>query len=91
MVKRLADKDITLKISPAALDQLAKDGYNPEMGARPLRRTIQDEVEDQLAQYLVNEDLQAGDTIKIGASRGKLKFDIIKKGEEKATISGHNR
>lgn len=91
LVKRLADKDITLKISPAALDQLAKDGYNPEMGARPLRRTIQDEVEDQLAQYLVNEDLQAGDTIKIGASRGKLKFDIIKKGEEKATISGHNR
>ncbi len=88
LVKRLADKDITLKISPAALDQLAKDGYNPEMGARPLRRTIQDEVEDQLAQYLVNEDLQAGDTIKIGASRGKLKFDIIKKDEEKATISG---
>lgn len=89
LVKRLVDMDITLKISPAALDQLAKDGYNPEMGARPLRRTIQDEVEDQLAQYLVNEDLQAGDMIKIGASRGKLKFDIIKKGEEKPTISGH--
>ena len=78
LVKRLAEKDITLRLSPAALDQLAKDGYNPEMGARPLRRTIQDEVEDELAQDLVSEKLQAGDTVKIGARGGKLRFEIVK-------------
>ncbi len=53
LVDRLAKKDVTLKISPAALDVLAKDGFDPEMGARPLRRAIQHELEDVIA-----EDLQ---------------------------------
>lgn len=79
LVKRLDKKGITLKISRAALDQLAKDGYNPEMGARPLRRTIQNELEDQLAEYLIDGELENGDTIKVGASHGKIKFNIVKK------------
>lgn len=79
LVKRLDKKGITLKISRAALDQLAKDGYNPEMGARPLRRTIQNELEDQLAEYLINGELENGDTIKVGASHGKIKFNIVRK------------
>lgn len=78
LVTRLAKQQITLKISPAALDQLAKDGYNPEMGARPLRRTIQDQVEDQIAEYIVSEELKSGDTIKVGARGGKLRFEIVK-------------
>lgn len=84
LVTRLAKQQITLKISPAALDQLAKDGYNPEMGARPLRRTIQDQVEDQIAEYIVSEELKSGDTIKVGARGGKLRFAIVKaKSDEK--------
>lgn len=43
-----------------------------------MRRTIQDEVEDELAQDLVSEKLQAGDTVKIGARGGKLCFEIVK-------------
>lgn len=83
LIIRLKDKGITFKISPAALDTIAKDGYNPEMGARPLRRTIQREIEDEVAQRLINGDLHEGQTLKIGASHGKLKFDII---QDKITV-----
>lgn len=78
--KRLAAQKITLKISPAALDFLAKDGFDPEMGARPLRRTIQRELEDVIAEQIIKGELKAGQTIKVGSNRGRLKFSI----EEKA-------
>lgn len=78
--KRLAAQKITLKISPAALDLLAKDGFDPEMGARPLRRTIQRELEDVIAEQIIKGELKAGQTIKVGSNRGRLKFSI----EEKA-------
>ena len=55
LVDRLAKKDVTLKISPAALDVLAKDGFDPEMGARPLRRAIQHELEDVIAEDLIKK------------------------------------
>lgn len=77
LVDRLATKDIKLKISPAALDVLAKDGFDPEMGARPLRRSIQRDLEDPIAQYLISNELTAGQTLKVGASHGKLKFNIV--------------
>lgn len=79
LVDRLAKKDVTLKISPAALDVLAKDGFDPEMGARPLRRAIQHELEDVIAEDLISEKIKAGQIVKIGAHRGKLKFTIVEK------------
>ncbi|KRL90289.1 ATP-dependent Clp protease ATP-binding subunit [Lactobacillus kalixensis] len=79
---RLNEKGIELKVSRAALDKLAKDGFDPENGARPLRRAIQNELEDEIATMLINGDLKNGDVLKIGANRGKLKFDIDKKQEK---------
>ena len=73
---RLAKQSITLKISPSALDILAKDGFDPEMGARPLRRTIQTELEDPIAEDLISGNVSAGQTIKVGAQKGKLKLKI---------------
>ena len=73
---RLAKQSITLKISPSALDVLAKDGFDPEMGARPLRRTIQTELEDPIAEDLISGNVSAGQTIKVGAQKGKLKLKI---------------
>lgn len=81
LVDRLAKKDVTLKISPAALDVLAKDGFDPEMGARPLRRAIQHELEDVIAEDLISEKIKAGQIVKIGAHQGKLKFTIVDKEE----------
>ena len=51
-------------------------GYDVEMGARPLRRTLQTKVEDKLAELLLTGDLQAGQTLKVGVKAGQLKFDI---------------
>ena len=84
LVDRLARRDITLKISPAALDVLAKDGFDPELGARPLRRAIQHELEDVIAEDLISEKVKAGQTVKIGARQGKLKFTIV--GDSKSLV-----
>ena len=83
LIERLAKQGIQLKISRAALDQIAKDGYNPEMGARPLRRAIQKDIEDEIASMLIRGNLEAGDLLKIGCKQNKLKFDIVKTNEKK--------
>lgn len=82
LITRLQHKEIEVKISRAALDKIAKDGFDPENGARPLRRVIQNEIEDQIAEMLINGKLAAGDTLKIGSNRGKLKFDVEKEKQE---------
>lgn len=77
LVAALADKGIVLKMQPAALRHLAKDGYDVEMGARPLRRTIQTQVEDKLSELLLSGELTEGQTLKIGCSKDKLTFTVV--------------
>ena len=76
LVAITAEKGITLKFQPAALKLLAKEGYDPDMGARPLRRLLQTKVEDRLAEMLLREEVGAGDQLKIGVSAGQLKFEV---------------
>ncbi|MDO5078273.1 MAG: ATP-dependent Clp protease ATP-binding subunit [Streptococcus minor] len=76
LVAITAEKGIVLKFQPAALKLLAKEGYDPDMGARPLRRLIQTKVEDRLAEMLLREEIKAGDYLKVGVSAGQLKFDV---------------
>ena len=77
LVVRLQKKGITLKISRAALDKIVQDGYDPENGARPLRRAIQNNIEDKLAEMLITGEVKANDTLKIGSQHGHLKFDVV--------------
>ncbi|MDN5955346.1 MAG: ATP-dependent Clp protease ATP-binding subunit [Lactobacillus sp.] len=77
LVVRLQKKGITLRISRAALDKIVKDGYDPENGARPLRRAIQNDIEDKLAEMLITGEVKANDTLKIGSQHGHLKFDVV--------------
>lgn len=77
LVVRLQKKGITLKISRAALDKIVQDGYDPENGARPLRRAIQNDIEDKLAEMLITGEVKANDTLKIGSQHGHLKFDVV--------------
>lgn len=70
--KRLAEQNITLKVTPSALEWLANKGYDKENGARPLQRTIQNEVEDLLAEQLLSGELTTGDSARIGVKQGKL-------------------
>ncbi len=59
---RLAERRITLTITPGALEQLGKRGYDPVYGARPLKRLIQQEIETPIARQLVKGELRDGDT-----------------------------
>lgn len=78
LIDRLHKQGVQLKISTAALDKIAKDGYNPEMGARPLRRAIQKDIEDKIASMLIKGDLKNGDILKVECSHNHLKFDVLK-------------
>ncbi len=86
LIERLDKQEIQLKISRAALDKIAKDGYNPEMGARPLRRAIQNDIEDKIAEMLIDGDLKRGNSLKIGSTHGKLKFNVISTKNKKETV-----
>ncbi|HBY91822.1 MAG TPA: chaperone protein ClpB [Streptococcus sp.] len=77
LVSALAEKGIDLKFQPAALKHLAKDGYDVEMGARPLRRTIQTQVEDKLSELLLGGQVDSGKTLKVGCSKDKLTFTVV--------------
>ncbi len=61
--KQLIEKGISLKVTDAAKDFLGEKGYNEEYGARPLRRVIQNTIEDRLSEDLLSSKFQAGDTI----------------------------
>jgi len=62
---RLRDHNLVLQASEAALDKLAEEGYDPDMGARPLRRVIQNKVEDRLSDALLSGEFADGDTVMI--------------------------
>jgi len=70
----LADRGLKLEISPAAREWLANAGYDPEFGARPLKRVIQREVQDPLALKILSGEFREGDTIKIDVSGSGLGF-----------------
>ena len=65
VTKSLKEKNMGLEISDAAKDFLGDKGYDPTYGARPLRRVIQDEIEDKLSESLLRGEFNAGDTVKI--------------------------
>lgn len=79
LVAVAASKGVTLKLLPSALKLLAKEGYDPEMGARPLRRLLQTKLEDPLAEMLLRGELVEGSLLKIGVKSDKLKFDSVRK------------
>ncbi len=63
--KRLAERDIAMVITPAALDTIASIGYDPNYGARPLKRAIQRELETAVAKGILRGDFTDGDEITI--------------------------
>ncbi|HET7625551.1 MAG TPA: ATP-dependent chaperone ClpB [Verrucomicrobiae bacterium] len=72
--KRLAKQQLTLDVDGAAKKLLAREGYDPQFGARPLKRAIQDQLLDPLATKLLVGDFKPGDHIQVSASDGELSF-----------------
>jgi ATP-dependent Clp protease ATP-binding subunit ClpC len=63
--ERLKDRDMGLELLPAAKTLLAERGYDPVLGARPLRRTIQREIEDNLSEKILFGELKAGQSVTV--------------------------
>ena len=87
VTERLAEHEIKLTATPAALNLLAEQGYDPEMGARPLRRTIQLRVEDQLSDGLLTGTFQESDTILVDVIEGEIVLTRQKKEPEAEKIA----
>ena len=79
---RMAEHNITLSASDAALDYLSEEGYNPEMGARPLRRVIQDKVEDRLSDAVLSHEFKNGDSVVVDVNKDKE--IVLKRSRKKA-------
>lgn len=75
---RLAERDIGLTVDDDAFDILIDAGFDPVYGARPLKRAIQQQVENSLAQKILAGEFQAGDNIVIKGDQGDLHFDKLK-------------
>jgi len=76
--KRLRDKDMDLQLSASALDKLGEAGFDPVYGARPLKRAIQQALENPLAQQLLQGKFAPGDTIAVDVKNGDLVFAASK-------------
>ena len=72
--KRLADREIGLALDDAARDLLGEAGYDPVYGARPLKRAIQQQLENPLAQRILQGEFAPGSTIRVAVSEGSLSF-----------------
>ena len=77
--KRLQERDMNIVLSDEAMSQLVAVGYDPVYGARPLKRAIQQEIENPLSVKLLSGEFVAGDTIKVDVdAEGKLTFDKLR-------------
>lgn len=74
LAKRLKEQEIGLKITDAAKVWIAKQGYEPQFGARPLQRFVTKTVETPLAKLLVAGDISSGDTVEIDTDNNELIF-----------------
>ena len=76
--KRLADKEIELALSDEALEHLAKEGYNPQYGARPLRRLIQDKILNPVANMMIENKVLSGGVVFVDMAGGQFRFEVTK-------------
>ncbi|HEX8591513.1 MAG TPA: AAA family ATPase [Candidatus Paceibacterota bacterium] len=78
VVERLAHKRITLSIMPEVRPWLAEVGYNPQYGARPLKRAIQDKILTPIASLMVGQGIMEGGTVTVGLKNNEPTFDVKK-------------
>ncbi len=84
--KRLAHRNIELQITPEVFEYLAKEGYNPQYGARPLKRLIQDKILTHVAGLIINQSLAKGGIVSVGLKNKEFVFDV-KKGKKVAPLT----
>ncbi|MFA6459379.1 MAG: AAA family ATPase [Candidatus Paceibacterota bacterium] len=88
VTKRLRDKDIDLSISPEVVEYLGKEGYNPQYGARPLKRLIQNKILTPVARLLISQEVGKGNNIVVNMlpKNSEFTFDVRKKRRGESSI-----
>ncbi|WP_345752594.1 ATP-dependent Clp protease ATP-binding subunit [Microbacterium rhizophilus] len=81
---RLLDRDMTIELSQAAKERLIEIGFDPALGARPLRRAMQHEIEDQLSERILQGQLESGHHIQVDVEGGRFVFENAPRGEKVA-------
>jgi ATP-dependent Clp protease ATP-binding subunit ClpB len=79
--RRLAEREIQLEVSEAALDRLGEAGFDPVYGARPLKRAIRQELENPLAQAILAGRFGPGDTIEVESAADGMRFERVLQAE----------
>ena len=87
LARRLRAQHIEVEFSDEAVKLLAREGFDPQFGARPLRRTIQRLVENELSRLVLSGEVEAGDKARVDADRDDLKFDVEKGAASEAARS----
>ncbi|GEN48219.1 ATP-dependent Clp protease ATP-binding subunit [Ligilactobacillus pobuzihii] len=88
VIDRIKEQGIKLKLTPAAIDVVAKAGFDPEYGARPIRRAVQSEIEDRLSGALLEGKITEGATVTIGAQKGQISLKVKEQAKKAAVTQG---
>lgn len=86
VVKRLSEKQVDLVLTPAVYEYLAKEGYNPQYGARPLKRLIQTKILTPVANLLISQEVSKGGKIVVDFKGDKFSFEVKKKNKGESPI-----
>jgi len=84
--ERLSEKDIMLAVTTAAKELIADEGYDPDFGARPLRRVIQNKIEDALSESILAGTCNPGDTVQVDVENGEIMFKTITSSEKETSV-----
>ncbi len=82
VAKRVTEQGVQLILAESAIDYLLNEGYNPRFGARPIRRTIEQKIEDPLSETLLRGEFSSGATLKVEEEDGQLVFKRVDPPEE---------
>ncbi len=85
--ERLAEQQLTLEVTEEAKEYLADEGYDPNFGARPLRRVVQNKVEDALSEGILAGEFQTGDTVQVDYRDGKITLKVVARAEPEAELA----
>ena len=75
LTQRIEEQNYSLKVSPKVIQEIVKQGFNPEEGARGIRRAIQEKIENPIASQLLSDKFKVGEIIKVGMAKDKIIFE----------------
>jgi ATP-dependent Clp protease ATP-binding subunit ClpC len=82
VIARVKERDLTVVLEPDAADYLIEQGYNPDFGARPLKRTIEKLIEDPLSEQILREEYKGFNMVKIKVKDSHLYFEACRTNDE---------